>query len=81
MSVVSCLLLAKLMFQGKNKAAVRLFTKKLMGRVLHLVDQFNTNKRVRDVLHEEHPPSQPVYSDDPPEVYPVLFECMDASMN
>lgn len=76
---------ANLMFQGKTKAAIRLLTEEVKGGVLRLGDHVDTHKTVRDVLKDKHPPSQPahpdsVIEDDPPEVHPVLFESIDASM-
>lgn len=40
---------------------------------------------MRDVLTDKHPPSQPAHpdfiiEDDQPEVHPVLFEWIDASV-
>ena len=76
---------ANLMFEGKTKAAIRLLTEEAKGRVLHLSDHVDTNRAVKDVLIDKHPSGQPAHpesliEDDPPEMHPVLFESIDASM-
>ena len=73
------------MFEGKTKAAIRLLTEKAKGGVLQLSDHVDTNRTVKDVLINKHPSRQPAHpdyliEDDPPEVHPVLFESIDASM-
>ena len=73
------------MFQGKTKAAIRLFTEETEGGVLCLGDHIDTHKTVRDVLKDEHPSTLPahpdsVIEDDPPYFHPILFESIDASM-
>ena len=76
------------MFKGNTKAALCLLRKKSRVRVLHM-DDFTVlssgKKLVRNVLVEEHPPSQPshpemIITSDAPEAYPVLFESFDATM-
>ena len=57
---------ANLMFQGKTKAALHLLSEQSKGGVLHLVDPIETEngqRKVRDILLEKHPPSQPVHND------------------
>ena len=79
---------ANLMFRGKTKAALRLLSEQSKGGVLHLDDPIETEngqRKVRDILLEKHPPSQPVHhdaiiNDDPPDVHPVLFESLDADV-
>ena len=76
---------ANLMFEGKTKAAIRLLTEDAKGGVLCLSDHVDTNRTVKDVLIDKHPSGQPAHpesmiKDDPPEVHPVLFESIDASM-
>ena len=78
------------MFQGKTKAALRLrlLSEQNRGGVLHLddpIDTENGTRKVRDILIDKHPPSQPVNHDsiinaDPPDLHPVLFESLDASI-
>ena len=76
---------ANLMFEGKTKAAIRLLTEEAKGGALHLSDHVDTNRTVKDILIDKHLSSQPAHpefliEDDPPEVHPVLFESIDASM-
>ena len=73
------------MFQGKTKAALRLLSDQGKNGVLHLGDPVDEQRTVRDVLIDKHPPGQPAHpdsiiKDDPPDIYPVLFESIDASM-
>ncbi len=49
------------MFQGKTKAALRLLSDQSNGGVLHLDDQVEEGKKVRDILIEKHPPGQSVH--------------------
>ena len=70
---------ANLMFQGKTHAALHLLTDKGKGGVLHIHDT------VKDVLKSKHPPGQvatpeSIYQGQPPEVHPVTFDAIDASM-
>ena len=77
---------ANLMFEGKTKAAIRLLTEESKGGVLRLCDEVDSTRTVRDVLIEKHPPGQPAHADSidcndkPPEVHPVLFDSIDASL-
>ena len=76
---------ANLIFEGKTKAAIRLLTKEAKGGLLRLSDQADINRTVRDVLIDKHPCGQPAHpesliEDDPPDVHPVLFESIDASV-
>ena len=73
------------MFEGKTKAAIRLLTEEVKGGVLRLSDHVDTNRTVRDVFIGKHPSGQPTHpnsliEDDPPEVHPVVFESIDASV-
>ena len=79
---------ANLMFQGKTNAALCLLCDQDKGRVLHLDDHIESNdeqSKVRDILADRHPPSQPPYpdnivSDDPLDIHFVLFESLNAAM-
>ena len=73
------------MFQGKTKVALRLLTEQAKGGVLRLGDRVDEQRTVRDVFTEKHPPSQPLCRDSiideaSPDVHPVLFESIDASL-
>ena len=81
---------AKLMSQGKVKAALRLLEKTNSGGVLPLNSTISPNLHsiqptphtVREVLIEKHPPGQPAYPEillTPPaqEPHPVLFDQLD----
>ena len=75
---------ARLMFQGKTKAALRLLTGQGKGGVLH-VDDTVDQKKVRDILTDKHPPSQPAHmnsiiENEPSTIHPVLFESLDAGL-
>ena len=74
-----------LMFEGKTKAAIHLLTEEAKGGLLRLSDQVDINRTVRDVLIDKHLSGQPAHpesliEDDPPDVHPVLFESIDASV-
>ena len=80
---------AKLMFQGKTQAALQLLTDKRKGQVLHLHDTVkngnSTLTTVKDVLKSKHPPGQDfspecTHQGIPPEVHPIIFDSIDASM-
>ena len=79
---------AKLMFEGKTKAALRLLMEVSKGSVLHLDDIIETEngqRKVRDILTDKHPRGQPachdaIINDDPSEVHPILFEPLDGTM-
>ena len=76
---------AHLMFQGKTKAALRLLTDQAKGGVLRLSNPVDEQRTVRDILTEKPPSGQPAHpdsiiKDNPPDVHPVLFESIDASM-
>ena len=49
-------------------------------------NEVDSTRTVRNVLIEKHPPGQPAHADSidcndkPPEVYPVLFDSIDASL-
>ena len=80
---------AKLMFQGKTHAALQLLTDMGKGGILHLHDTINNGDSeqitVKDVLKSEHPLGQAATPDStyqgmPPDVHPVIFDPIDASM-
>ena len=80
---------AKLMLQGKTKAALRLLTTQTKGGVLRLddtIDMANHEQRkVRDILIDKHPPGQSAHpdsiiEDEPPTIHPVIFESLDATL-
>ncbi len=80
---------ANLMFQGKTHAALQLLSDKGKGRVLRLSDTISpkdsTPCTVKDVLRSKHPPGQPasldaIIGDLPPDVHPVIFDSVDASL-
>ena len=81
-------LFANHMFQGKTKAALRLLSEQNRGGVLHLddpIDTQNGTRKVRDILIDKHPRSQPANRDsiinaDPTDLHPGFFECLDASV-
>ena len=73
------------MLKGKTKAALRLVSDQGKNGILHLGDPVDEQRTVRTVLIDKHPPGQPAHpdstiKDDPPDIYPVLFESIDASM-
>ena len=81
---------AKLMTQGKVRAALRLLSDASKGAPLSLDAQltteiFDQHTTVRDELLKKHPPGQPAHPDTlihsitPPETHPVIFECMDGN--
>ena len=82
---------AKLMFQGRVKAALRLITEQSGGGILQLDSCVsgspnNAPLTVHDVLLSKHPSGQPVSANalydtttEPPIVHPVVFEAMDAT--
>ena len=77
------------MSQGKTKAALRLLTEQSRDGILHLDDLIDTGedtRKVCDILIDKHPPSQPAHldsiiEDEPPEIHPVMFESLDASVH
>ena len=82
---------AKLMMEGKVRAALRMITDSNGTGTLPLdkvVDPDNNNvETVRDVLLKKHPPKQPprlsslIESDlPPPEPHPVMFEVIDGQL-
>ena len=73
------------MFEGNTKAAICLLNNNPQAGTLRLDDQVEPNRTVRDVLKDKHPLGQPVFPDvfidsDPPEIQPVLFDQIDASL-
>ena len=82
---------AKLMFQGKTKAALRLITEKNVGNLMHLdsdtIGADGTTCTVRDALLSKHPTGQPVSTNalhittttEPPTVHAVVFDAIDAT--
>ena len=84
---------AKLMFQGKTKAAFRLVTEQKRGGLLHLDSVIvpgnsdNTPLTVHNALLSKHPDGQPASpsalvfgNTEPPAIHPVLFESIDAAV-
>ena len=76
---------ANLMFEGKTKAAIRLLKEEAKRGLLRLSDQADTNRSVRDVLINKHPSGQHAHPEslienDPPDIHPVLFESINASV-
>ena len=80
---------AKLMFQGKTHATLQLLTDKGKGGVLHLHDTINNGNAeqitVKDALKSKHPTGKAatldsIYQGMPPDVHPVIFDPIDASM-
>ena len=84
---------AKLMFQGKTKAALRLVTEQKRGDLLHLDSVIvpgnsdNTPLTVHNALLSKHPDGQPASpsalvfgNTEPPAIHPVLFESIDAAV-
>ncbi len=73
------------MFEGNTRAAIRLLGQDSNNGTLCLNDPVDTNRSVRDVLTDKHPPGEPASSEaiidiEPPETHPVLFEQIDASL-
>lgn len=73
---------SKLMFEGNTRAAIRLLGQDSNNGTLCLNDPVDTNRSVRDVLTDKHPPGEPASSEaiidiEPPETHPVLFEQID----
>ena len=81
---------AKLMFEGKTKAALDLVSCRGHASVLHLDDAVNstsTTRDVRDVLKTKHPPAQPLHIDcllpgwkNPPPSHPIIFDSLNAAV-
>ena len=76
---------ANLIFEGNTKATIRLLTDNPQAGTLRLDDQIEPNRTVRDVLKDKHPPGQPVSPEvivnhDPPEIHPIVFDQIDASL-
>ena len=74
-----------LMFEGKTKAAIHLLTEEAKGGLLRLSNQVDINRTVRDFLIDKYPSGQLAHpesliEDDPPDVHPVLFESINASV-
>ena len=81
---------ARLMLQGKVKAALRILSADSRGRVLDLDESLSLCSRdgerlsVRDILKAKHPSGQPIVSDalvtsEPPPVHPVIYEKITGS--
>jgi len=81
---------AKLMFEGKTKAALDVVSSHGRSSVLnldHVVDPDSSNCVVRDVLRSKHPSAQPLYMDcllpgweKPPQSHPVIFDSLNAAV-
>ncbi len=52
---------SNLMFDGKCKAALDLLSYDDKGGRLHLDDEVNMHKTVKDILINKHPPAQPIH--------------------
>ena len=79
---------AKLMFQGKTKAVLRLLSSRESGKPLHLDELIDRGDlelmKVRGILVDKHPPSKPadpdfIVDEEPSEVHQVVFDSLDAS--
>ena len=76
------------MFQEKTSSALCLLTEQNKGGVLHLNDSVDTSngpQKVKEILISKHPPGHPVSSEAivsgvPPDIHPVRFESLDASV-
>lgn len=77
------------MFQGKTHAALQMLTDKGKGGILHLDSPVSTTDSkpctVKDILRSKHPPGQPadpdiVIPDVPPDVHPVIFDPINATL-
>jgi len=83
-------LFAKLMFEGKTKAALDVVSSRGRCSVLNLdqaVDPDSPSCVVRDVLKSKHPSAQPLYMecllpgwDNPPPSHPVIFDSLNAAV-
>ena len=84
---------ARLMFQGKTKAALRLINEQEKGDLLHLDNvighESSTNApfTVREALLSKHPDGRPASPDalvsgdmEPPTIHPILFESINAAV-
>ena len=81
---------AKLMFEGKCGAAIKLLSGDNSSRVLDgddIIPSGDQELRVRDILANKHPPGQPATEDalinpdeTPQPTHFVLFDCIDADM-
>ncbi len=83
---------AKLMMQGKVKAALRLLSDEGKGAPLSLETQITTQEHhpattVRNELLKKHPPGQPAHPNallhpdptTPLSIHPVIFDCLDGA--
>ena len=78
---------AKLMFEGKTKAALQLLAGKGRGGILNLDDDAVTDPPIRsvwEVLRSKYPTAQPLHLNcllpnwaDPPATHPVIFDPLD----
>ena len=82
---------AKLMFEGKTKAALQLLDGRGQGGVLSLDDEINadsTTRSVREILKSKHPSAQPLHMNcllpnwaNPPDFHPVIFDPLDGCVS
>ena len=77
---------AKLMCQGKVRAALRLLSHTTHAGVLSLNQEIN-GKKVRDTLKDKHPPAQPAHSNTllpesarTQEHHPILFDSINGHL-
>ncbi len=78
----------ELMFQGKTHAALELISHSGKGGFLHLNDVIETEeniKTVKEILKSKHPPNKPANTDacwsgTPPQVHPVIFDSINATV-
>ena len=80
---------AKLMFEGKTHAAIRLLSDGGKGGFLSLDDvadkRYPADDLVRDVLKKKHPAGRPASPDaviqgSPPDFHPVVFDALNADL-
>ena len=82
---------SNLMFEGKTKAALCLLSEHGSGGVLHFNNTISTSdgksQSVLQTLKEKHPIGAPANKDalltmdeEPPDVHPIVFDCIDAPM-
>ena len=74
---------SKLMFEGKTRAALRYLSENSSSGLLDIDENVDERRTVLDVLRAKHPPAADVHQEalitttnEPPEVHPVLFDCL-----
>ena len=78
------------MFEGKCGAALKMLSGECSNLVLDGEDVIlsgGEEVKVRDVLHDKHPPGQPAnegalfsWEEPPPATHHVVFDCIDADL-